>query len=170
MTATTPAGTSATMLSSKASKKSKSPFTIMSDAVITGSAATFQATSIAPSATAHPSQNTPQPTDTVPTQAARLRRPKHRRKTHNSTSAVEANTARKYSIVLRIRLRRTPQLRHSRRSRTWPARMMFEFHKPVNCTAERLLPEAPGSAVKAPAAWPTARQAGRRMILASSAE
>jgi hypothetical protein len=43
---------------------------------------------------------------------------------------------------------RTTKLRHSRRSGTWPAIKMFEFHKPVNCPARRLLPAAPGSAEK----------------------
>ncbi len=34
------------------------------------------------------------------------------------------------------------ELRHSRRKRAWPAMMMFKFHKPVNCPAQRLLPAA----------------------------
>jgi hypothetical protein len=41
---------------------------------------------------------------------------------------------------------RTRQLRHSRPRLTQPGTMMFEFHKAVNCTAGRLLPEVPGSA------------------------
>jgi hypothetical protein len=53
-----------------------------------------------------------------------------------------------FNLRIVLTRRRTSKLRHSRRSGTWPAIIVFEFHKPVNCPARRLLPAAPGSAEK----------------------